>query len=195
MRRFILLFILICCVMPMFPQIGLRVNKTNQDGSLLLATNEKWYRTGFTDTHPLGFSVIAKCNEEKNHYLLQVSINSMKSFKIPNGALLLIKTLNNEVIELKQTMEGYKTEDIVGEYIPYANTSVHTMYGLYSITEDELIQIADSGIIKIRIETEFQNLDSEYKNKKAKAIGDDFTEMINLIKNQSLKKEKIRDGF
>lgn len=66
---------------------------------------------------------------------------------------------------------------------------------MYSITEKELIQIANSGIIKIRIETEFQNLDSEYKNKKAKAIGNDFTEMINLIKKQSLKKGNIREGF
>ena len=119
----------------------------------------------------------------------------MKAFKIPNGALLLIKTLDNEVIELKQTLEDYKTEDIIGEYIPYANASVHTMYGLYPIAENELIKIAKSGITKIRIETEFQNLDSEYKSKKAKNIGNDFAEMMNLIKNQSLKKENIRDGF
>lgn len=195
MKRIILSFILICCVIPIFSQIGLRVNKTNQDGSLLIATDERWYRTGFTDTHPMGFSVIAKCNEGMSSYLLQISINSMQSFKIPNGALLLIKTLDNEVIELKQTLEDYNTEDIIGEYIPYANTSVHTMYGLYPISESELAQIANSGIIKIRIETELQNLDSEYKSKKAKIISNDFTEMLILIKKQSLKGENIRDGF
>ncbi|WP_455674304.1 hypothetical protein [Phocaeicola sp.] len=195
MKRVVLLFTLIYCVMPVFSQIGLRVNKANQDGSLLIATDEKWYRTGFTDTHPMGFSIIAKYYEGEYSYLLQISINSMKSFKIPNGALLLIKTLDNEVIELKQTLEDYNTEDIIGEYIPYANTSVHTMYSLYPISENELTQIANSGIIKIRIETEFQNLDSEYKSKKAKTIGHDFTEMIFLIKNQSLKGKNIRDGF
>lgn len=172
------------------------VDKVNQDGSRILATTVEYFRTGFTDRNPIGFNVICVTDSsvQRRTFAINVYINSTVSYTIPKNGIILFKTTDGIVVELKQDKESYNTKDVIGNYIPIASTRVYTAEGTYPIRYNEL-GLLSCGVQKIRIETQFENLDINYSSKKAKEVGEFIGRSVVLILNNLKVKKDIREGF
>ena len=104
----------------------------NQDGSRIVSTDAVTANTGLLDRDPLLFAVMAYVSPDKEiQYYLSVRINSMESLTIPQNGIILFKTISNKVIECKQQLDDYKTQDILGTYLPMIGVRVHTASGMY----------------------------------------------------------------
>lgn len=172
------------------------INKVNQDGSRIISTDGYFIRTGFTDRTPFLFSIKSYVNPDKTiSFYLGLRINSVTSITIPKNGIILFKTLKGNVIECKQQLDDYKTEDIIGTFVPIAGMTIHSANGLYSITENDLNILCTEGIIKVRVETDIKNIDAEYSDKKGLLFSYNLKSRLNLIYNISKQNSNIRDGF
>lgn len=194
MRLIFILFLMCLCHLS-FSQ-NILVDKVNQDGSRILATTVEYFRTGFTDRNPIGFNVICVTDSsvQRRTFAINVYINSTVSYTIPKNGIILFKTTDGIVVELKQDKESYNTKDVIGNYIPIASTRVYTAEGTYPIRYNEL-GLLSCGVQKIRIETQFENLDINYSSKKAKEVGEFIGRSVVLILNNLKVKKDIREGF
>lgn len=175
---------------------NITLDKVNQDGSRIIGTDGYIVKTKFTDRNPLIYSLKSYVTTEGSTiFYLCISISSMKSYTIPQNGILLIKTCKDDVIECKQLDESYKTEDIIGTYIPLINQSIHVSNAIYPISESDLELVIKDGIKKVRLETEFQNIDSEYNSNKSILLKEKMETMFNLLHNALKTKKDIRDGF
>lgn len=175
---------------------NITLDKVNQDGSRIIGTDGYIVKTKFTDRNPLIYSLKSYVTTEGSTiFYLCISISSMKSYTIPQNGILLIKTCKDDVIECKQLDESYKTEDIIGTYIPLINQSIHVSNAIYPISESDLELVIKDGIKKVRLETEFQNIDSEYNSNKSILLKEKMEIMFNLLHNALKTKKDIRDGF
>ena len=175
---------------------NITLDKVNQDGSRIISTDGYIVKTKFTDRNPLIYSLKSYVTTEGSTiFYLCISISSMKSYTIPQNGILLIKTCKDDVIECKQLAESYKTEDIIGTYIPLINQSIHVSNAIYPISESDLELVIKDGIKKVRLETEFQNIDSEYNSNKSILLKEKMETMFNLLHNALKTKKDIRDGF
>lgn len=172
------------------------LDKVNQDGSRIIGTDGYIVKTKFTDRTPLIYSLKSYVTaEDSTFFYLCISISSMKSYTIPQNGILLIKTCKDDVIECKQLAESYETEDILGTYIPLINQSIHVSNAIYPISESDLELVIKDGIKKVRLETEFQNIDSEYNSNKSILLKEKMETMFNLLHNALKTKKDIRDDF
>lgn len=175
---------------------NITLDKVNQDGSRIIGTDGYIVKTKFTDRNPLIYSLKSYVTTEGSTiFYLCISISSMKSYTIPQNGILLIKTCKDDVIECKQLDESYKTEDIIGTYIPLINQSIHVSNAIYPISESDLELVIKDGIKKVRLETEFQNIDSEYNSNKSILLKEKMEIMFNLLHNALKTKKDIRDDF
>ena len=175
---------------------NITLDKVNQDGSRIIGTDGYIVKTKFTDRNPLIYSLKSYVTTEGSTiFYLCISISSMKSYTIPQNGILLIKTCKDDVIECKQLDESYKTEDIIGKYIPLINQSIHVSNAIYPISESDLELVIKDGIKKVRLETEFQNIDSEYNSNKSILLKEKMEIMFNLLHNALKTKKDIRDDF
>lgn len=192
----LIFFLLSMCLCSLLFSQNILVDKVNQDGSRILATTVEFFRTGFTDRNPIGFNVICVTDSSAQHktFAINVYINSTVSYTIPKNGIILFKTTDGIVVELKQDKESYNTKDVIGNYIPIASTRIYTAEGTYPIRYNEL-GLLSCGVQKIRIETQFENLDINYSSKKAKEVGEFIGRNVVLILNNLKVKKDIREGF
>jgi hypothetical protein len=187
--------LLLCLSIGSFSQ-KIIINKVNQDGSRIVSTDAVTANTGLLDRDPLLFAVMAYVSPDKEiQYYLSVRINSMESLTIPQNGIILFKTISNKVIECKQQLDDYKTQDILGTYLPMIGVRVHTASGMYPISGDDLMTLSSEGITKVRIETEMRNIDSEYSAKKGVYLARELAKRIYLVNQMATKKSDIREGF
>lgn len=172
------------------------IDKVNQNGSRIIGTDGYIVKTKFTDRNPLIYSLKSYITaEDSTTFYLCISISSMKSYTIPQNGILLIKTCKDDVIECKQLAKSYETKDIVGTYVPSINQSIHVSNAIYPISESDLELVVKDGIKKVRLETEFQNIDSEYNSNKSILLKEKMEIMFNLLHSALKTKKDIRDGF
>lgn len=172
------------------------IDKVNQDGSRVVITDVQYFRNGVTDPNPLGFNIICLADSALHNcsYALNVYISSLTSYTIPKNGLILLKNVYDDVIELQQDKESYETRDALGNWIPFTNLKNYVAEGTYPISFSDLGSLS-FGVKKIRIETQLENLDVNYSEKKTKEIAHYISQSINAIFTALKVKKDIRDGF
>lgn len=104
----------------------------------------------------------------------------------------MIKLSDDSIIELRQTLPIGETTDIVGVYNDMARLRTYTMHGSYAITETQIAQIAERGVIKIRVERETDTFDVSYKKNK---VGDAVSAAYEAIKDAAAGSSDLKSGF
>lgn len=168
---------------------GLLMDKPGKDGQRTIGTYFHYIRKGFTDTAPVGLSIIADTSPEETKFYLSVK---MSNVTFPKGGVFLIKTSQGEVIELSQLSEKYKTNST--HYIPRMGL-IEQGTGIYPVTQDILNKLNEDGISKIRIETSAEVIDREYKEKTTEKYKKEFTYIYNLIMKTLSEKKDIYSDF
>ena len=172
--------------------VGIFIDKTEADGARFIASESVNCRNGMTDRHPMFFAVTRFSMDDRVEWSLNIDFNDVRPFKIPTGGGFLIKLSDNSIIELKQTLPTDKTTDIVGKYNDMARIRTYTMHGSYAITEEQIVQIAEKGVIKIRVERETDTFDVNYKKNK---VGDAVASAYEAIKVAAAGSSDLRSGF
>lgn len=168
---------------------GLLMDKPGKDGQRTIGTYFHYIRKGFTDTAPVGLSIIAYTSPEETKFYISVK---MSNVSFPKGGVFLIKTSQGEIIELSQQSEKHETKST--HYIPNMGY-IHQGTGIYPVTQDILNKLNEDGISKIRIETSAEVIDREYKEKTTEKYKKEFSAMFNLIFNSLSDKKDIYSGF
>lgn len=186
----IVMAIMVLMSLPSHAQEECSTNKTNEDGSQYVTSQAHWIRTGFTDTHPLSFSVSAHVDRAGTikYYLILTYYTS----KFEKDAVLLIKTSNDNVVKLFQDANDYRTQTsgmfIQGHHLDIAN-------GIYTISHDDLALLYHEGIKKLRIELPTGYQDIEYKQKKIDSYLVEFQTMCDAVLYAISHKKSIEDDF
>lgn len=66
------------------------------------------------------------------------------------------------------------------------------MHGSYAITEAQIAQIAEKGVVKIRVERDTDAFDVNYKKNK---VGDAVAAAYEAVKNAAAGNSDLRSGF
>lgn len=130
--------------------------------------------------------------DNRVEWSLNVDFPDVKPFRIPLGGGILIKLSDNSVIELKQTLPTDETTDVVGTYNDMARIRTYTMHGSYAITEAQIVQIAEKGVVKIRVERDTDTFDVNYKKNK---VGDAVAAAYEAVKIAAAGNSDLRSGF
>lgn len=179
----------LCISLPSFAQEKLLMDKPGKNGHRTIGTYYHYMTKGFTDTAPIGLSIIAESYHDSTAYYLSTRTSNVR---FPKGGVFLIKTLEGEVIELTQISEKYDTGSL--HYIPNHGVIDHGI-GLYPITIDILNILNQDGIAKVRLETTSGVIDREYKPKQVEKYKKEFTGMFKLILESLSKKKDIYSDF
>lgn len=188
-KLYIILAILFTSVTCVAQSEGLLMDKPGKDGQRTIGTYFHYISKGFTDTAPVGLSIIADSSPEETKFYLSVK---MSNVAFPKGGVFLIKTSAGEVIELSQLSEKYETKST--HYIPRMGF-IEQGTGIYPVTQDILNILNQDGISKIRIETSAEVIDREYKEKTTEKYKKEFTAMYSLVLSTLSEKKDIYSGF
>lgn len=115
---------------------------------------------------------------------VKVRIVSQLSLKIRKNMMLLMKTFKGTTFSLSAE---YDNEDIFTDKDGYYDTSV-----TYAISDEDMELLRHEGLAKIRVETEYNNFDKEYKDNKA---GEYIVACYDLVKSEMRKQKSFMDGF
>lgn len=127
-----------------------------------MGTSDIIVRNGFTDRHPLKISILAVETSKGWTYSLEVAVCELISSAVPEGGVLLIRTKNDEVIELTNRLSETQSTDFVGQWIEGTASKTYYNKGSYSVTREQLEMIA-GGVQKIRMQIGSGVFDTEYK--------------------------------
>lgn len=194
MKKLALIFATVACYWSAaFAQtVGIFIDKTEADGSRFIASESVNCRNGMSDRHPMFFAVTRFFMDNRVEWSLNVDFPDVKPFRIPLGGGILIKLSDNSVIELKQTLPTDETTDVVGTYNDMARIRTYTMHGSYAITEAQIVQIAEKGVVKIRVERDTDTFDVNYKKNK---VGDAVAAAYEAVKIAAAGNSDLRSGF
>lgn len=179
----------LCVSISSFAQEKLLMDKPGKNNHRTIGTYYHYMTKGFTDTAPIGLSIIAESFTDSIAYYLSARTSNVK---FPKGGVFLIKTSKGEVIELTQISEKYDTGSL--HYVPNHGVINHGI-GLYPITIDVLNILNQDGITKVRLETTTDVIEREYKPKQVEKYKKEFTAMYNLIIESLSKKKDIYTDF
>lgn len=184
---------MILFALPMYSQ-EIFLDKTDPDGVRSITTTRKMIIVFGKGGIAYSLTNHVQPSGDEQYYI-NIGLESGHNFKIPENGLLLMRTSNGDVIECKQLLEDYQTEDPIGTYSTITRTTTHHISGVYPISLGNLEKIAEQGLIKVRIDTSEGYREVNYKEKNKKRTQEYFyksLENINLAKNQS---SDIREGF
>lgn len=124
-----------------------------------------------------------KLNDLENY---NICIYIFSDVNVDKGNSLLLKLDNDDVIELKAKS---KSETIKNWVFTVLQTITFTNY---SITEEQIKQIIEHNVVKVRVETAIDFFDGKvYGNKFSKTIANDYK----LIKKALEKDISVYDNF
>lgn len=195
MKKIIIALVALMVALPMMAQeYKIDHDNTDGDGNRMITcelvdvrsfTDKKVFNiglSGFVYTSPEGIVLPSKS--------LCIRVNSNNIYTIKKGMLLLIKTIDNEVIQLEALMDGTasRTTNWIG------NTPVST-YGttmVYKISEEQ-IAMMKKGVTKIRQEIMAGMHEKEFKKKQILRVADIIINHDNLL-NEALAEKKSFDS-
>lgn len=163
------------------------------DGIRTIASKSEWVRSGMSDRHPLKLSVVAMQNPKSGqwHHSLLLGVSSTISEAIPEGAILLIRTLSGDVIELKNSLDALTSQDFKGTIVAGTTIVTYTNQAMYDISEEDLRKLS-GGVQKVRVQLSGETFDTEYrKDRWALVLGPMLAE-LQALKNKS---SDVREGF
>lgn len=164
------------------------VDKVEQDGTRFIFCSEINPNKLLDKIKVFPFLSASQTKEGEVIYELMVRIPSSTPISMSKGAILLLKTGNDEVITLYNNIS---CEDKIGTYITSLKCMNYNITPTYTIQEEDLMKFYD-GIKKIRFETSLDVQDKEFKSDK---IGSAIIKEYELIKASLSKQRNITDGF
>ena len=123
----------------------------------------------------LGYISIKSKSEEliNEKYIISFVVQSYGDISINKGGRLLIKYKDGETLTIT-TDKGAESEYDDGKYVVSPE---------YALTKDNITTILKKGVVKLRIETIFNNIDIEFKSENFMLYFNDFVNEIEKRKN------------
>lgn len=142
------------------------MDKAEEDGKRYLHTEEttivfaKQNFWGVITESGVGMSMCCVASETDTVWGIQLRV--IEKVQIDKGRKLLIKLSDNSIITLENVKEigPVDYETYVGE-----NYTIYYVYPLYYTSKDELLNMIQTGVEKIRIETNIGYIDRMVKGK------------------------------
>lgn len=139
------------------------------------------------------FSVALCANQNKAgtvFYNLSLKTAALSPITVPKGGKLLVRLMDDSVIELSTLMEYAGTVRDVHNINGYV-FSDYTIFPAFLLTVEQVNQIR-KGVKKIRLETTMEAVDKEFKKDKIGAI---ISTEYNLIQEAISQKKNFNDNF
>lgn len=139
------------------------------------------------------FSVALNAEQNKSgqvFYNFSLKATALSPITVPKGGKLLIKLMDDSIIELSTVMEYAGTVRDVHNVNGFV-FSDYTIFPTFLVTEEQIDKIS-KGVKKIRLETTMEPADKEFKKDK---IGNIVSAEYELIKKALLQKKSFNDGF
>lgn len=139
------------------------------------------------------FSVSLNAEQNKAgviYYNLSLKTTAMTPITVPKGGKLLVKLMDDSVIELLTLMEYAGIVRDVHNVNGYV-FSDYTIFPTFLVTSEQIEQICN-GVKKIRLETKIEPVDKEFKKDKIGAI---VSVEYALLKNAFSQKKSFNDDF
>ena len=188
MKKSLFLLLTLCLNIPVFGQ-SILVDEVNSKGERTIATSMDIARD-FKDKEVFSVGLSALQVDEFEQLFLCVKVTSFEPYSIKAGAVLLIKTTNNEVL----TLNAFADYDATVRDVHNVNNYVYSDYStiaMYPITKEQIASLS-RGVIKIRQETYVGTHDKEYKKDK---MGILIQKDYELLSSALKMKKNIYDGF
>lgn len=188
MKKLVILIVAIIGIAFPITAQEITVDKVEQDGTRFIFCSEINPNKIFDKIKVFPFLSASQTKDGDVIYELMMRIPSSTPISMNKGAILLIKTGNDEVITL---YNNSSCEDKIGTYIASLKSTNYNITATYTIKEEDLIKFYD-GIKKLRFETSLDVQDKEFKSDK---IGHEIMKEYELIKASLSKQKNITDGF
>jgi len=140
-------------------------------------------------------------NKDSIQYILIVNLNAMTKIPITDNGMFLIKTFNNDIIELTNLYNNHNTvtlgysyhRPIVGNIGTVSANNIHRNIAYFIINEIQLKSL-ETGVKKVRVETDNGYEEKEYKKDKC---GKFLFNSYNIISDylKTTKSKSIKDDF
>ena len=148
-----------------------------------------------------GLEAHQKLNKDSIQYILCINLNDTKKIPIANNGVFLIKTFNDDIIELTNIYSNHNTvtlgysyhRPILGNIGTVSANEIHRNIAYFIITENQL-KLLEFGIKKVRVETDNGYEEKEYKKDKCgKFLFNSYNVINNYLKTTKIK--SIKDNF
>lgn len=139
------------------------------------------------------FSVALCLNQSKegtDFYNISLKTTALSPITVPKGGKLLIKLMDDSIIELSTIMEYAGTVRDVHNINGYVYSD-YTIFPSFPLSTEQIDQIS-KGVKKIRLETTLDVVDKEFKKDK---IGQIISVEYDLIKSALSQKKSFSDDF
>ena len=157
----------------------------------------------FTDRVVWNFGLEAHQNLNKDsiQYILCINLNDTKKIPIANNGVFLIKTFNDDIIELTNIYSNHNTvtlgysyhRPILGSIGTVSANEIHRNIAYFIITENQL-KLLEFGVKKVRVETDNGYEEKEYKKDKCgKFLFNSYNVINDYLKTTKIK--SIKDNF
>lgn len=161
------------------------MDKVESDGSRHIQTKYTTIYTKLTTAGAVSLYCIAK--ESDTIFGISLLLNEQKP-EIDEGRKLLVKLGDESVITLENVRKigplDYETRRVY-------NSVEYIVYPLYYASKDDVLQMINKGVTKLRIETDIENLDRNIKSSKmSDALRNGLS---NIEKALSVKKDLYSD--
>ena len=178
------------------------IKDTENDGIRTVETTGIVARS-FTDRVVWNFGLEAHQNLNKDsiQYILCINLNDTKKIPIVNNGVFLIKTFNDDIIELTNIYSNHNTvtlgysyhRPILGNIGTVSANEIHRNIAYFIITENQL-KLLEFGVKKVRVETDNGYEEKEYKKDKCgKFLFNSYNVINNYLKTTKIK--SIKDNF
>ncbi len=184
MRKVVLIVLLVLFTLSANAQ-KIIVDKVEVDGSRFLQTKYTTIYSKMVSGGALSLCCIA--TESDTTFYLSLMLNEQK-LEIDEGRKLIIKLGDGTIL----TLENSKKIGPLDYEIRQVFSSIeYLVYPMYYVSHDDLRLMIDNGVVKLRIETDMDNLDREIKPTKMADIL--ATGLSNIEKALTVKKDIYSD--
>lgn len=184
MKKFLSIIVLVLSTIGMNAQ-KVTIDKVEQDGSRHVVTK---YTTIYSKMMSGGaVSLYCIADDVDTTLYLSLMLNEQK-IEIDEGRKLIIKLGDGTILTLENVKKigplDYETRTVY-------NSVEYLVFPRYYVSREDVIQMINKGVVKIRIETDLDNLDREIKTTK---MSDALkTSLSNIDKALSIKKDIYSD--
>ena len=136
------------------------VDKVESDGSRIIQTK---YATIYSKMFSGGaVSLCCSANDTDTVFAISLMLNEQKQ-EIDEGRKLLIKLNDGTILTLENIN---KIGPLDYEVRRVYNSVEYLVYPMYYVSREDIMQMINKGVVKLRIETDTDNLDREIKQTK-----------------------------
>ena len=161
------------------------MDKIESDGSRHILTK---YTTIYSKMFTGGAAALyCIANESDTTFYISLLLNEQKP-EIDKGRKLLVKLSDETILTLENAVKigplDYETRQVY-------NNIEYIVYPMYYVSRDEIMQMINTGVVKLRIETDVDNLDRDIKKTKMSDILE--TSLSNIMNALAVKKDIYSD--